>query len=310
MKGSLPWVILFVVILSLVAGASFVFGSSDREGSLEFDGLKRTYRVHVPASYDGSNPVPLVLVLHGGFSTGRIIERATGMSDFADKKGFIVVYPDGLNGHWNDGRKSPSHRWGDVDDVGFIRALITNLELSYNIDKKRVYACGISNGGMMSHRLGMEMTDVLAAIASIAGAIPERMVPKFAPSEPISVVMFHGTDDQFVPYNGGVGRDVRGGNVLSVHEAAEMWAKADRCPLAPKTEDLPDVNPSDGTRVIRETYGPGKGGAAVVVYTIKGGGHAWPGWPQNRFKRMLGATTYDIIANEVMWNFFERHPKR
>ena len=151
-------------------------GAGTVSGSLQFQGRKRTYLVHVPPSYNGSRPVPLVLVLHGGMGNAAGTEKLTGMSAKADKEGFIVVYPDGtgLLGDriltWNVGFGFGYALRKNVDDVGFMKALVANLGTKYSIDRARVYATGISNGGMMSYRLASDASDVFAAVAPVCGS--------------------------------------------------------------------------------------------------------------------------------------------
>jgi polyhydroxybutyrate depolymerase len=251
--------------------------------------------------------MPLVLVLHGGAGTGAQIERYTNFNAVADAHGFVVVYPDGVNRGWNDGRESErtSTRSGHVDDVGFIGSLIDHLTKRLRVDPLRVYSTGISNGGFMSHRAAMELSDRIAAIAPIAGTLGENLVARFAPKHPVAVLHMHGTQDRFVRYEGG---DViaRGGKSISAARVTEMWAKANGCAVPSRPEQLPDRDPDDGTRIRADSYGSCRAGTTVVLYTIVGGGHTWPG----RAAPLLGTTTRDIDGAQAAWEFFERHPKQ
>ncbi len=278
----------------------------DWQGPVDVHGVERTYLLHLPPSYDSRKPAPLVLVFHGGRGSGKRVAQMTGFSLLADEKGFIVVYPDGLDGHWNDGRP----RTGESlpDDVAFISTLIDRLSMLFSIDRKRVYAAGISNGAIFAQRLGCELPDKLAAIAPVAGTMAKDL--KVRPSEPISVLMIHGAADALVPYGGGEVRGDIGGRVLSVKDTAAMWAEANGCvDTAPQAETLAPESAA-GMRVRRETWGLCKAGTAVVVYTVEGGGHTWPGAPARRaMGRVVGPTSQDFDATRTIWEFFELHPK-
>jgi polyhydroxybutyrate depolymerase len=275
------------------------------EHTIVHGGGSRVYRLHIPPRYDGSRAVPLVFVLHGGAGTGAQIERYTGFNQVADAKGFVVVYPDGVNRGWNDGRDSErvSAR-AHIDDVGFISALIDHLTSRLRIDPLRIYSTGISNGGFLSHRLGMDLSDRFAAIAPIAGTLGENLVARFAPKSPVAVLHIHGTQDRWVRYEGGEVA-VQGGMSVSAPRIARMWAGANGCAPPPRTAQLPDRDPNDGTRIRADTYAACRGGATVGLYTIVGGGHTWPG----RATPILGATTRDIDGAQAVWEFFERHTK-
>jgi polyhydroxybutyrate depolymerase len=273
--------------------------------SLAHGGLKRTYRLYVPAGYDGSRPMPLVLVFHGGQGTGAQMERGVGFNRLADKHGFLVAYPDGVGQHWNDGRVSP--RLADVakvDDVGFVAALIDHLASTYRIDPDRVYATGISNGGFLAHRLGWELSDRLAAIAPVAGTLGKEVAAKFAPKRAVAVLHIHGTKDPAVKWEGGE-VIARGGEALSVPAVVALWVKANGCRPKPTVEYLPQKEPKDGTRVRRETYAAGEVGAEVVVYAVEGWGHNWPGGAS--LGERFGPATKQVNGAEVIWQFFQRH---
>jgi polyhydroxybutyrate depolymerase len=283
-------------------------------GSLQFGGLERTYRLYVPPPADRAGPMPVVLVLHGGGGTGAGMETLTrgGLNRLADRDGFVAVYPDGVERHWNDGRGVQSYRAHreNIDDVGFISALIAHLGRRVNVDRGRVYATGISNGGLMSFRLARELTSEIAAIAPVAISMSEQIAAMRAPSRPISVLMIPGTQDPLVPWNGGeigFAGGAKVGKALSVADAIRYWAGHNQCPSPPAVVMEPDRDPQDGTRVRRETYGPCRDGTEVVLLAVEGGGHTWPGGWQYLPERVIGRTSRDINANEVIWGFFRRH---
>jgi polyhydroxybutyrate depolymerase len=248
-----------------------------------------------------------VLAFHGGGGSSANAERGFGFNPFSDREGFLVVYPQGVENHWNDGRIGERFpRATDIDDVGFTRSLIEDLKARYAVDPDRIYATGHSNGGFFSQRLGMELSDVLAAIGPVAGTLDPDVAAKFAPRFPVHVVELHGTDDRLVPYQGGEVA-AKGGRCLSVPEMIALWVKADGCEPRPRVETLPERDPDDGTKVKRESYAAGKTGAEVVLYTIEGQGHNWPGRPPSGAQP--GRGTREIDATGVIWDFFERHPK-
>ena len=278
--------------------------------SLAVDGLNRTYSVHVPGSYMGE-PVPLVIALHGGGGSAEKMASLTSFNALSDQEGFIVVYPEGVENHWNDGRKLQqytTHR-ENIDDVKFISVLIDKLADEYNIDESCIYATGISNGAMMSCRLACELSEKIAAIAMVAGAMPEELLDYCVPSESISVLVMNGTEDPLVLWEGGeiiVGRRSLG-SILSAYETVQFWVEHNKC-LPPVITWLPDTQ-DDGTRVRKEVYKQGENGTEVILYAIEGGGHTWPGGPQYASEYIISRTCYDINASEVIWQFFSEHAR-
>ena len=290
--------------------------TQDKTCSLTHGGLERTYRLHVPVGRDKDRPVPLVIVLHGGGGTGDRTVKLTrgGFDRLADKDGFLVVYPDGVENHWNDGRTEVSYRAHKekIDDVGFLSALIGTLVREYNVDAGRVYVTGISNGAMMSLRMGWEASDKVAAIAPVAGTMPEVSCEKCAPQRPVPVLLISGTEDPLVPWGGGdvhFGRRTLG-KVLSADRTIEFWMKHDGCAEKAEVTRLPDADPADGTQVRCETHGGGEEGSEVVLYAIEHGGHTWPGGEQYLRERFIGKTCRDIDACEVIWEFFKKHERK
>ena len=322
---SLSVIFLLALLLSLLS-SSCIFHSGryrsqtdgdsnftkyDYSSSILSGGLKRTYSVHIGSSYDKEKPTPLLIVLHGGGGTGQGMIKLTDFNDIADTENFIVVYPDGFEKHWNDGR---GVQWEaqteNVDDVGFISALIDHLSNELNIDAKRIYVTGISNGGMMSHRLGCELSQKVAAIAPVASNIPVNMASVWAPSRPVPALIINGTDDPLERWEGGeirLGRNTYG-MVLSVADTVKFWVDKDQCSASPIITQLPDKDPSDGTTVRKEVYGGCQDSVEVILYAIEGGGHTWPGGMQYLPEWIIGKTSRDFNASEVIWQFFKEHP--
>jgi polyhydroxybutyrate depolymerase len=279
------------------------------EGALDMGGLLRTYHLHIPPGLDATRPLPLVFVFHGGGGHGLQMERFTGFSALSDKEAFIACYPDGVDKNWNDGRVVPdsrAHR-DKIDDVGFIEALIDVIAKKHPVDMKRVYATGISNGGFFSNSLGARLSDRFAAIAPVAGGMAPTLAADFKPDQPVSVLILQGTEDPLVPYEGGPIKFHRG-ETVATKTTVQKWAQHDGCTVE-VSEDLPDKDPQDGTRVRRTTHSGGKAGTDVVLYTITGGGHTWPGGTQYLPDFLVGRVCLDIDANQVIWDFFVKHPK-
>ncbi|MFH0887398.1 MAG: PHB depolymerase family esterase [bacterium] len=305
----------------LIIAVICIFGSLSISyaASIKWDGLTRTYLIHVPPSLTKSKPVPLVIALHGGGGMGKNMIKLTpgGFDQLADQDGFIVVYPDGLGKNWNDGRSNKevdyrAHK-ENVDDVGFISALIDNLINEYNVDPKRVYVTGISNGAMMTYRLGCELSEKIAAIAPVAGNIPQNLLSRCQPHKPVSVLVINNTNDPLMPYKGG---DITGpygkrklGKVISVAESVDFWVKQNNCNTKAIVTDS-DIDPKDGTRVHREIFYGGKDGTEVILYSIEGGGHTWPGGYQYFPEWLIGKTSREFDANQVIWDFFKAHTKK
>ena len=276
----------------------------------------RSFQLHLPARSaegdDASPARPLVLAFHGGEASGAAMRQLTNLDARADREGWVVAYPDAVEGHWNDGRGVPkyaAHR-DDVDDVGFVVNLVDHLVDTAGVDRRRVYATGFSNGAMFCHRLAMARPDLVAAIAPVAGTIPQPLLDP-GPGEAVAVAVFmaHGTADRMVPYEGGpVGGPSEGrGTVASVDESAACWRAANRCSERPEEETLPHRDESDPTRVRIATWAAGADGAEVVVATVVDGGHTWPGGLQYRPQRFIGPTAGDLKASDAIVEFFSRH---
>jgi len=244
------------------------------------------------------------------------MERLTtgGFNALSDKEGFVVVYPDGIERHWNDGREKVRYRTHreKIDDVGFLSALIDQQVRDLNLDKQRVYATGMSNGALMSFRLASELSDKIAAIAPVACNMPKVLEKRAPPAQPIPVLLIANTEDPCVPWEGGELRFalMRLGLVLSVMDTVHYWVAHNQCEPKPTVTWLPDTAPQDGTRVRREVYGKGRDGTEVILYAIVGGGHTWPGGYQYLPVRFVGKTCRDINACEVIWDFFKSHPRK
>jgi polyhydroxybutyrate depolymerase len=254
------------------------------------------------------------MVFHGGGGNPESMIRLTGMNTKADEAGFLVVYPFG-NGKlantlltFNGGECCGYAMDNKVDDVGFTRELLDDLAKVANIDADRVFATGLSNGGIMAHYLASELSDRIAAIAPVGGPL---MLEAPHNKRPVPVMHFHGTADAFAPFQGGFGKGFLGRNGItkfrSVDHTIQNWVKANGCNTEPEIMPLPD-NAADGINVTRKTWGGGKADSEVVLIEIEGGGHTWPG--KKPIVSLLGESTMDISANDLMWEFFQKHPRK
>ncbi|MBI2195276.1 MAG: hypothetical protein HYU43_02785 [Armatimonadetes bacterium] len=276
--------------------------------AIEVQNRDRTYLVHVPPSYDGAKPFPAVLAFHGGGTNAESMAQFSGLDEKADTAGFIAVYPNGSGLlprvlTWNAGNCCGYALKHQIDDVAFTRALLDDLVKAVQIDPRRIYATGMSNGAMMAYRLASELSDRIAAIAAVGGPMGTETCN---PRRPVPVIHFHGTADEFAPFHGGVGKkSLSKTHFYSVDDSIRAWVQANECPSEAQTAELPD-RADDGTKVSRRIYGPGKNDAEVVLILIEGGGHTWPG-RQPRITS-LGVSTRDISANDLLWEFFEKHP--
>jgi polyhydroxybutyrate depolymerase len=293
---------------------------SVEHGEMQWEGRTRTWILYAPER--ASRPVPLVVGLPGSGQTGQHLRESMNyrFEALADRHGFLVVYAEawaegGRGGpEWNECRKNtdqPAHR-ENVDDVGFVMAVLDRVASGHEVDPDRVYAFGVSDGGQMAYRLATERPDRFAAIAAIVAqqAAPENS-NCLEPRGPVSVLVMNGTADPIIPYQGGEASFFgwfSAGQVQSIEGTAAHWRRVNAIDGPSTREELPDLDADDASRVVRERWR-----AAtlheVVVYSIVGGGHTIPGGyllPE----ALLGPTNRDIVAADEIWGFFERNPRR
>jgi polyhydroxybutyrate depolymerase len=269
---------------------------SDTTRSLSVDGQERSYIVHIPTAYNPSEPTPLVLIFHGYGLNAEDMIRITGFNGQADADGFISVYPIGSGSKpaWNGGDCCGEAAIKGIDDVGFVRALIEDLSRAANIDPKRIYATGFSNGAIMAYRLACELSDQIAAIAPVSAT---QAIETCNPGRPIALIHFHGDADQLNPYNGGYASGGRV-NFAPVDDTIQFWVEKNGCPQEAQIDQTGSI--------LHASYTPCAQGSAVELYHIVGGEHAWPGGES--VSAEIGAPTTEISATPLIWAFFKDHP--
>jgi polyhydroxybutyrate depolymerase len=262
--------------------------SGEQTFTLDWDGAARSYFARIPTSYDATSPLPVVFVFHGFTQTAEQIETVSKMTPAAEARGYLVVYAQGLGTSWNAGGCCGSSSTFSVDDVGFVGAMIDDLSTKLCLDPKRVHACGFSNGGMLSHRLGCEAADRIASFGAVSGTMA---VTDCTPSRPIAVMHQHGTADFVVPYDGFfIGAD-------TVPETIAGWVSRNGC-----TTETVTFDEGDATCV---THGGCTADADVTLCTLEGGGHQWPG---GESAGPGGEVNMDLAGSEALLDFFDAHP--
>ncbi|HEX7028857.1 MAG TPA: PHB depolymerase family esterase [Gammaproteobacteria bacterium] len=305
--------VLFLATVCLLAckASDVKLSENDRMVTVRHGDHERRYLLHVPARHAGQDNLPLILVLHGGGGTVKNMLSHTDscFSGLADRDGAYIVYPEGVKKQWNDDRPDPisyAHR-ENIDDSGFIEKIIRTMIRDYRVDPGKVFVTGISNGGMMSFRLAMDLPDMIAAVAPVAASIPAAGKDRISRINSTSLLLLNGTEDPLVPYNGG---DIivfwkNRGKVIPTEDAIDLWKKELECSSGPRATTLSDQDPGDGTRVYRKEYSDCRDNGKVVLYKIEGGGHTWPGGRPNLPERRVGRTSRDISACNVIWGFFK-----
>ena len=284
-------------------------GVGEHSLKLRHDGLERKALVHVPAGYRAGQPMPLVLAFHGGGGHAEYMadDERYGLISAAERHGFIVAFPNGYSklpggrfATWNAGGCCGDARDRQVDDVGFVRVLVRRLQAQLSIDARRIYATGMSNGGMMSHRLACDAADLFAAVAAVAGT---DATSRCQPSRPIAVLHIHARDDSHVLFDGGAGKDAfrdrsQVMDFVSVPETMARWSQRDQCRAEPRRV-------LDKPGAYCDRWEPCASGAELQLCVTETGGHSWPGAEKTR--RGKPGASQAIDADETIWEFFSRH---
>lgn len=273
------------------------------ERELQHQGLQRHYLLYTPATYRPDNPLPLVIGLHGGYTSPSRFAVTTGFNDLADSDGFLVAYPEGCDRHWNDGRPGVN---ADIDDVGFIAALIADIQRHRAVDTQRVYGVGISNGGYMVQRLALELPHTFAAFATVAAALPVPLRVPIQAKTSVSLLMINSRRDNFVPFQGGSSRRGKGGEILSVPDTFEFWRQQCNCHTETTWDMICHFYRGRIGEIEVTRYVNPERGAEVVLIVLDQGGHTWPGGSQQP-RWLVGETSKDIDASQLIWAFFQGH---
>ena len=287
-----------------------------KELTIQHQGRDRSFLLHIPATIDHQQSSPVVINLHGGGGNARGQQDYSRMDITAAKYQFIVVYPNGTGKlkqrllTWNAGTCCGYAMQNNIDDVGFIRKIISVLPQYIKINPQRIYATGLSNGAMMSYRLALELSDKIAAIAPVAGAMH---VAEFNPQRPVPIMHVHSVDDPRALYHGGLGPAFPLTNHRvehrDVNEVLEQWAEYNRCQQGPQLYKQVSVTTKEHgeQRAEKWAYTACRHRAEVVLWKLTGAGHVWPGGQQDYMVKILGPSTQVINVNDVMWRFFAEH---
>lgn len=308
-------VLLTVTIVSLLIAGGLMICLRSAQGYEIIDvyGIQRQYRLHIPPSYTGEEPVPLMLALHGGGGNARSFEKRSGFDEVSDKEGFIVAYPDAYGifkyrlHAWNSGTIASLASRKKIDDVGFLMELINSLSTEYAINESQIYVTGHSNGAMITYCLAAECSGKIAPVAPVSGTIggyeaegaPLYHIPD--PKEPVTVIHIHGRQDTHLPYDGGHGKNARGTRIdLSVNDSISFWINQNGC------SPVPQVEKSSSDAITLERYGGGRDGTEVILVTLVNRGHSW----QDMDDEFRPEQLHGQSLAEVIWNLLEGHPNQ
>jgi polyhydroxybutyrate depolymerase len=296
------------MIASLLAAVALQAAPAPAPRSLVHDGQRRTWQEIVPAACSGRRArCPVLVALHGGGgrTSGAQFAHGTGLAGEGATRGYVVLAPDALGENWNDGRPEIA---SGIDDVGFLRAMIADAGTRFGIDRRRVFAVGASNGGLMSYRLACEAGSLVRAIAPVIANMSEALIAHCRPTAAVSVLMMPGSADPLMRYEGGAvaagWRDR--GRTVSADRTLDFWREAMGCSGPPRTERFDPVRDATAVAIIR--YESCRGGAMVRRWTVEGGGHTWPGrggGARPLRARLVGPTATEFRATDVVLDFFD-----
>lgn len=300
--------LMLILLLSCAAPAFAQSGEAPDALTWTFAGLERSYLLHVPGNL--SAPAPLVIALHGRFDSGAGMEALTGFDALADRAGFIVAYPDGIDGEWNFVRNVPGYDTTQ-DDTAFLVALIDHVAEAHPVDRTRVYLAGFSNGGFMVQRAACENPAPFAAFAAVAAAGfggMSEVCPETG-AVPAPMLLMNGTEDTNIPWDGTP--ITRSGKTVyvtyPVSQTLGYWATFNGCPADAETSEVPSAEAAPET-VVRILTLKCPAGTDVLLYGIIGGGHNWPGQAES-IPEQTGAINRDIDASAEIWKFFAQHSR-
>ena len=285
--------------------------SEQKTINLTIDGNVRSFVIYIPIGYNNAGKMPLIFAIHGGSGTPEGMINIANFKTIADRDKVVLVYPAGVQNNWNDGRPTIPNQLG-INDVLFFNQLCDYMINNYSVDGANIYATGISNGGFMSSRLGCELSNRIAAIAVDAATMEAiTIAPSCIPGSPVPAIYIHGTTDPLVPFTGGqmTAGGTAGGTILSHFQAIDKWITINGCNTTPTIADLPNIA-NDGTTIKQRVYSGGTNGSEVVSYVVLNGGHTWPQGYQYLNEAIIGKTSQDMNACEVIWTFFKRFKRQ
>jgi polyhydroxybutyrate depolymerase len=285
--------------------------SEQKAVNLTVDGITRSFIVYLPTSYNNAGKMPMIFAIHGGSGTPEGMINIANFKTIADRDKVVLVYPAGIQNNWNDGRPTTPNQLG-INDVNFFNQMCDYMITNNSVDGTKIYATGISNGGFMSSRLGCELSNRIAAIAVDAATIEATTIATSCnPGRPVPAIYIHGTTDPLVPFTGGqmTAGGTAGGTILSHFQAIDKWIAINGCNSTPTITDLPDIA-NDGTTIKQRVYSGGTNGSEVVSYVVLNGGHTWPQGYQYLNEAIIGKTSQDMNACEVIWTFFKRFKRQ
>ncbi len=285
-------------------------GTYSQKVDIKFRGFRRHYRLHIPDKYDKAKSYPLVIVIHGAFSTAEEFEEISGFSTLADEEGFIVAYPNGIGilgflQHWNGGHCCGMAAEKKIDDVGYLQAVISDIKQHIEVDPDRIYMAGFSNGGMLAYRFASEHPHEVAAVASVSSTVGSTDSQRNwdwqlqTPAHPVPILIAHGLEDESIPYHGGKYKNNSSiTEFFPVERSVRFWIEANNCRI------LPDKTRLRNGLVEIKTWQDSFGTPKVVLYTIRNWNHRWPGLyhtqslPEDHPLHTLNLT-------KEIWDFFK-----
>lgn len=297
---------LHLAILMLTGVASCNVFADQVKREFDYGGTKRSYLIYLPSSYQKDKPAPLLLALHGKTSNGQRMAVLTGFNARAERHGFVVVYPEGIDRQWNYLHGISGYR-EEPRDSDFLLEIVDAVTNEYNIDNRRVFVTGISNGGFMAQRLACYAPKKFAAFASVAAGGYGAMSVECKNDVPVSMLYVHGTADTKVPWKGLGIQDDKGNRQLvtmSLANSVKFWSGRNRCSPTVVSREITPLSNSPATRVKVLSSGQCPGGAEIVLYAVIGGGHNWPGAADIIPASIAGRVNMDIHASDVIWSFF------
>lgn len=293
--------LLFILITLLTIPYNLY--SQDVEDTLMLYGRNRFYKIHLPVGYSYQKSYPLVFVFHGGLGNPDMIAKQTRFSEKADKENFIVVYPYGTGSFnkklltWNTWDCCGYANKNDINDVDFINAVLKKVKSEYQIDEKRIYAAGLSNGGMMCYLLACELSEYFAAIAPVAASMFDTV--SCDPKSEVSIIAFNSINDENILYNGPSETDTSAEmKTLPVEKVINMWVNNFNCV---------HLRTSDSSSFQKISY-INKNGTEIILYKMLSGGHSWPGG--EKLRRFADNPVKNVSATDIIWDFFKSNPKR